>query len=207
MKNKLQPKLKLNIQHFAEETVEEQTDDVGANANVQEEPKTLQELLDSNKTYKSEFDSKITKATETAIKNARENWEKEQAEKVAESQKLAQMDELQKKDYEIERLTKELAQRDSDKQANDLMNEAIKQASSRGIPLEIMTALDYKNETAESIASKIEIYTKAFQNTKNNAIEDYSKEKSPQTGDYKGEVKPQSQMSYEELSKLPEYQN
>lgn len=207
MKNKL----KLNIQQFAEEVVEEKKDDstnnAGAMADDSKELKTFQELLDSNKDYKSEFDSKITKATETAVKNAREKWEKEQAEKVAESQKLAQMDEIQKKDYEIERLTKELAQRDSDKQASDLMNEAIKQASSKGIPLEVMTALDYKNETAESIANKIEVYTKAFQITKTNAIEDYSKEKAPQTGDYKEESKSKSQMSYEELSKLPEYQN
>lgn len=208
MKNKL----KLNIQQFAEggvveDPIDNSTNNAGAKEPVVTEVKTLQELLDSNKDYKSEFDSKVTKATETAIKNAKEKWEREQAEKVAESQKLAQMDELQKKDYEIERLTKELAQRDSDKQASDLMNEAIKQASSKGIPLEVMTALNYKNETAESIANKIEVYVKAFQTTKTNAIEDYSKEKAPQTGDYKGESKSQSQMSYEELSKLPEYQN
>lgn len=206
-------KLKLNIQYFAEEGNDAETnlnagvDNAGASVQESNKPKTLQELLDSDKNYKSEFDSKITKATETAVKNAKVIWEKEQADKVAESQKLAQMDEIQKKDYEIDNLKKQLAQRDADKQATDLMNEAIKQASSKGIPLEVMTELNYKNETAESIAKKIDVYAKAFQTIKTSAINEYSKEKAPQTGDYQGETKDESQMSYEELCKLEKYKN
>lgn len=209
---KKEDKLKLNIQYFAEEgdgtetNPNEGADNAGAKAQEDNKPKTLQELLDSDKGLKSEFDSKITKATETAVKNAKDVWEKEQAKKVAESQKLAEMDESQKKDYELEQLRNELAKRDAEKQANDLMTEAIKQANEKGIPLEVMTALDYQNETAESVAKKIEVYSKAFQTAKNNAIENYSKEDAPQTGDYKKDHKDVSKMSYEELSKLPEYQ-
>lgn len=147
-----------------------------------ETKKTFEEILQDSY-YQREFDKKVAKSIETATNNAKKKWEQEQAEKIAESQKLANMDEIQKKDYEIERLTKELAQRDADKQANDLMTEAIKQANEKGIPLEVMTALDYKNETAESIASKISIYEKAFQTQKTNVIAEYSKEKAPQTGD------------------------
>lgn len=143
---------------------------------------TLDEIL-QDPYYQSEFDKKVAKSIETATSNARAKWEKEKEEEIAESQKLANMDEIQKKDYEIETLKKELAQRDADKQADDLMKEAIKQANEKGIPLEIMTALNYKNETAESIAKKIEVYEKAFLTQKTNVIAEYSKEKAPQTGE------------------------
>lgn len=177
---------------------------------VQEKEKTLDELLQDPKLM-SQYDKKIEEMKKTvadnAVSKAKKEWEKEQADKIAESQKLAQMDEIQKKDYEIDNLKKQLAQRDADKQATDLMNEAIKQASSKGIPLEVMTELDYKNETAESIAKKIDVYAKAFQTIKTSAIDEYSKEKTPQTGDYQGETKDESQMSYEELCKLEKYKN
>lgn len=203
MDNKFEKRMKLNIQLFAEG--EEEKDSTPTKAEEKEEVMTFDEILE-DKTYQGEFDKRITKAQETAVAKAKEQWEKEQAQKVAESKKLADMDEIQKKDYEIENLKKELAQRDADKQATDLMNEAIKQASEKGIPLEFMTALDYKNETAESINKKIEVYAKGLQTIKTSAIENYSKESAPQVGDYKGETKEYSKMSYEELSKLPEFQ-
>lgn len=177
------------------------------NPKLDEEKKeqTLDEILASNPKLQSEYDKKVASSIETATINAKSKWDKEQADKVAESQKLAQMDEIQKKDYEIETLKKDLAERDAKQQASDLMTEAIKLANEKGIPLEVMTALNYRNETAESIKNKIEIYSKAFQTTRTSAIEEYSKESSPKVGDYKGETKDISKMSYEELSKLPEY--
>lgn len=176
--------------------------------NIQEEVKkeqTLDEILASNPKLQSEYDKKVASSIETATNNAKSKWDKEQADKVAESQKLAQMDEIQKKDYEIETLKKDLAERDAKQQASDLMTEAIKLANEKGIPLEVMTALNYRNETAESIKNKIEIYSKAFQTTRTSAIEEYSKESAPKVGDYKGETKDISKMSYEELLSLPEY--
>lgn len=165
----------------------------------EEKELSLDELL-KNPKYQSEFDKKVAKSIETATSNAKAKWEQEQADKIAESQKLANMDELQKKDYEIERLNKELSKRDEEKQANDLMTEAIKQANEKGIPLEIMTALNYKNETAESIASKIAIYDKAFQTQKTNVIAEYSKEKAPQTGNANQTI-PTKDWGYEDYAK------
>ncbi len=177
MDNK-EKRLKLNIQQFAEEEVE----DKNSNSKEEAELMTLDEILE-DKLYKAEFDRRLTKAQETAIANAKKQWDKEQAEKVAESKKLADMDEIQKKDYEIENLKKELSKRDLEKQASDLKSEAIKQASEKGIPVEVMSELDYKNETAESINKKIEVYSRAFQSVKTTAIENYSKESAPQTGE------------------------
>lgn len=208
MENKLTTKfMNLNIQLFAEEgdTQEPKKEESTPATENKTEPKTFDEIL-SDKTYQGEFDKRLAKAQETAVAKAKEQWEKEQAQKVAESKKLADMDELQKKDYEIESLKKALAERDADKQASDLMNEAIKQANEKGIPISFMTALDYKKETAESINSKIEVYAKEVQNIKTNAIENYSKEPAPQVGNYKETSKDYKKMSYEELAKLPEFQ-
>ena len=172
MDNK-EKRLKLNIQQFAEEEVK----DKNSNSKEEAEVMTLDEILE-DKLYKAEFDRRLTKAQETAIANAKKQWDKEQAEKVAESKKLADMDEIQKRDYEIDNL-----KRDQEKQADDLRMEAIKQASEKGIPVEVMSELDYKNETAESINKKIEVYSRAFQSVKTTAIENYSKESAPQTGE------------------------
>ncbi len=177
MDNK-EKRLKLNIQQFAEEEVK----DKNSNSKEEAEVMTLDEILE-DKLYKAEFDRRLTKAQETAIANAKKQWDKEQAEKVAESKKLADMDEIQKRDYEIDNLKKELSKRDQEKQADDLRMEAIKQASEKGIPVEVMSELDYKNETAESINKKIEVYSRAFQSVKTTAIENYSKESAPQTGE------------------------
>lgn len=191
-------RLPMQIQLFAEvEESEEAT------------PKTLDEILQDSY-YQSEFDKKVAKANETAvanaIKKARAEWEQEVASQKAESEKLASMDELQKKDYELENLRKENEAYKQKEEANKLMSEAIKQATEKGIPLEIMTALDYTKETADSVNSKIEVYAKTFQSVKSNVIAEYSKESAPQTGDYKGTEKDISKMTYEELCQLPEFQ-
>lgn len=177
MDNK-EERMKLSIQQFAEEEVENKN----SSSTEDTEVMTLDEILE-DKSYRAEFDRRMTKAQETAIANAKKQWEKEQADKVAESKKLADMDEIQKRDYEIDNLKKELSKRDQEKQASDLRIEAIKQASEKGIPVEVMSELDYKNETAESINKKIEVYSKAFQTVKTTAIENYSKESAPQTGE------------------------
>ena len=62
-------------------------------------------------------------------------------------------------------------------------DEAIKQASEKGVPISIINTLNYKNETAESIKEKIEIYAKEIQGIKTNVISEFSKEEAPQTGD------------------------
>ena len=174
-------------------------------AEVEAKELTFDEFL-AKPEFQREFDRRLAKSNETSIANAKAKWERDQAEKIAESQKLAQMDEIQKRDYEIENLKKELSKRDVEKQANDLRNEAIRQANERGIPLEVMTELDYRNETAETINKKIDVYSNAFRSATNNAIESYSREYAPQTSDYYDNYVDESELSYEELASLPQYQ-
>ena len=167
---------------------------------------TFQEQLDSNKEYKSAFDKAITKATETAIENARAKWEQEKQAQIEENKKLATMDEIQKKDFEIEKLTKELNETKSNQNAINLMNETLKQAGEKGIPLELFSdkIVDYKHESAETIALKLSVYENTITNIANKTIAEYSKEKAPQTGE-PTPTKEESQMTYEELCKLSKY--
>ena len=156
---------------------------------------TLDEILE-DPYYQAQFDKKMSKSNQTAIENAKLNWEKEYEAKVAEDQKLASMDEIQRRDYEIERLTKENEIFRINEQASKLREEAIRQATEKGIPIEVMTQLDYTRETAESLNAKIDTYAKAFRNTRSTAIDEYSKEPAPQVGE---RTSPEPKSGYEKF--------
>ena len=177
----MENKFKLNIQRFAESENEEV---------VEEDSKELSfdEILEDEK-YKSEFDKRITKATETAIKKAKSKWEEEVQTKQAESEKLAQMDENQKKSYEYEKVSKERDSAVSELNAYKLKDEAIKQAREKGVDSSLMETLDYMKETAESINVKIDIFSNASKKIYENAINEYSKEPTPQVGERRNSVK------------------
>ncbi len=173
----MEDKLKLNIQMFAEGE-----DNAFQNGEEEAPVLTFEEILEDEQ-YRSAFDKKITKATDTAVKNARLKWDEEQKTKQAEADKLAKMDEEQKKSYEVDKITKERDSAVSELNSYKLKDEALKQAREKGVDLELMETLDYTKETAESIKTKIEIFDKASKKIHEHAIEEYSKEPTPQTGD------------------------
>ena len=145
-------------------------------------PLAFDEILE-DKEYQAEFDRRVNKAIETAVGSAKTKWEAEKKAEKVEAEKLAEMDEIQKKDYEIERLTKELAKRDENDKAVNLEKEALKQAREKGIDLDLMGTIDYSKETAESLAKKMEVFANTSRKIQEKAINDYSKEPTPQTGD------------------------
>ncbi len=139
---------------------------------------TFDEILE-DKEYQKEFDRRISKAIETAEKN----WQEKAEAKKAEAERLAKMDEDQKKSYELEQANKRAETAESKLSAYELKDEAIKQASEKGVDLDLMQTLDYTKETAESITSKIEIFSQALKKNHEKAISEYSKEPTPQVGD------------------------
>ncbi len=149
---------------------------------------TFDEILE-DKNYQSEFDKRVSKAIETAVGNAKTKWEEDKKAEKIEAEKLAEMNEIQKKDYEIERLNKELAKRDEKQEADNLEKEALKQATEKGIDLGLMGTIDYSKETAETVAEKMKIFTTVSKKIYEQAISDYSKEPTPQTGDRKTSMK------------------
>ena len=64
---------------------------------------TFDQWLDSDPTYRSEFDRRCGKASQTAVANARVKWEQEQADSQDEAKKLAKMTEAQRERYRLDR--------------------------------------------------------------------------------------------------------
>lgn len=127
--------------------------------------------------------------------------------KKAEADKLAKMDEDQKKSYELEQERARANKAENELNAYRLKDETIRQASQRGISLGYIETIDFSRETAESINSKLDIFERVSKADREKAINEYSKEPTPQTGDAIESSKPESQMTYEELCKLSKYKN
>lgn len=119
--------------------------------------------------------------------------------KKAEADKLAKMDEDQKKSYELEQERARANKAENELNAYRLKDETIRQASQRGISLGYIETIDFSRETAESINSKLDIFEKVSKADREKAINEYSKEPAPQTGE-RVTQKDISQMSYTELA-------
>lgn len=119
--------------------------------------------------------------------------------KKAEADKLAKMDEDQKKSYELEQEKARANKAENELNAYRLKDETIRQASQRGISLGYIDTIDFSRETAESINSKLDIFEKVSKADREKAISEYSKEPAPQTGE-RVTQKDISQMSYTELA-------
>ena len=103
--------------------------------------------------------------------------------KKAEADKLAKMDEDQKKSYELEQERARANKAENELNAYRLKDETIRQASQRGISLGYIETIDFSRETAESINSKLDIFEKVSKADREKAISEYSKEPAPTTGD------------------------
>lgn len=119
--------------------------------------------------------------------------------KKAEADKLAKMDEDQKKSYELEQERARANKAENELNAYRLKDETIRQANQRGISLGYIDTIDFSRETAESINSKLDIFEKVSKADREKAISEYSKEPAPQTGE-RVTQKDISQMSYTELA-------
>lgn len=179
------------------------TENTGTEQVTETKKKTLDELLAEDKELQSQYDKKVT----NSLKTARSTWEEETRTKKEEAEKLAQMDENQKKDYQLQEALKRATEAEKRLSARDLEAETLKQAGEKGISLELIKTIDFEKETAESIAKKLEIFEKSLKKEKEKIISEYSKEPAPQTGERIDNLKPESQMTYEELCKLPKYKN
>lgn len=184
-------------------TEEVTTENTGTEQVTETKKKTLDEILAEDKELQSQYDKKVT----NSLKTARSTWEEESRTKKEEAEKLAQMDENQKKDYQLQEALKRATEAEKRLSARDLEAETLKQAEEKGVSLELIKTIDFERETAESIAKKLEIFEKSLKKEKERIISEYSKEEPPQTGDYKGTQKSENEMTYAELCNLPKYKN
>lgn len=149
----------------------ENTDKVGAS-----ETKTFDEIL-ADKHYQSEFDKKVAKALETA----KTKWEQDAEVKRTEAEKLAKMDAEEKLKYERDKIIEERDNALSKLNAYELEKEAVKIASTKELPISLLSVIDYTKENAESIKTKIDEIEVVYKQAIQTGINDRMKEKTPKT--------------------------
>lgn len=179
------------------EKIKENMEGAPAENGVNDGTSKVEEIKkEEEKTFTRDEVNKIINAEK--IKERQAILEEMEAKK-AEADKLAKMDEDQKKSYELEQERARANKAENELNAYRLKDETIRQASQRGISLGYIETIDFSRETAESINSKLDIFERVSKADREKAINEYSKEPAPQTGD-RGTPKDISQMSYTELA-------
>ena len=157
------------MENNKEVTTTETVEDV--NTEVKEEVKAE---VKTEKTY--------TRAEVEQIKKAeREILLKEMEAKRTEAEKLARMDADEKHKYELDKATREREEAISKLNAYELKEEAIKIASTKELPISLLSVIDYTKENAESIKTKIDEIEVVYKQAIQNGINDRMKEKTPKT--------------------------
>lgn len=172
-------RLHISMQYFAEPEEGESTEPTSTSGEGEQQDQqtpTLAELLKSNKAYQSEFDKMNAKSQETAVKNAREKWEAEQAE----AAKLAKMNAEEKAAHEREKREKELNEREAAIVKRELHAEAAAQLVEKKLPAKLADILDLSS--AEKCKESMEVVENAFKEAVTAEVESRMKGRIPQTG-------------------------
>lgn len=130
-------------------------------------PPSFDDMLKANKELQAEFDRRVTKAQETALTNAKAEWEKQAQAEKEEAARVAKMNADEKAKHEREKQEKALAEREA---ANDkreaaiakreMSADAIEKLAAKGLPAELYKCLDYTS--AESCEASFDAVVSAF---------------------------------------------
>ena len=134
-------------------------DNNGANnATDNNQTQTFDDVL-SNKEYQAEFDRRVQKAIQTHETKLKEQWKLEQDTQKSEAEKLAQMNETQKLQYQLKKQEEANQEIQRKLNARDLKDEAIKIATTQDTAFdpEFLNLFDYENMTAEQLQEKTKL--------------------------------------------------
>ena len=137
------------------------------------------DLMKTDKSFRSFIDAKVTNGIKTAVAHEREKWQLEQDTQKSEAEKLAQMNEEQKRQYELNKIKKENADLMAKMNAYNLEKEAVKIASEKGVNTSLLSFIDFSKVTAEELNSKIDILSTNFSKAVENEVNNRLKEKTP----------------------------
>lgn len=126
----------------------------------------------------AEFDRRVQKAIDTAVKNAKEKWQLMVDDKVSEAEKLAKMNKEEKAEYLRQKKENELAGREADITKRELMAEAKNTLAEKKLPVGLAELLNYAD--AESCSKSITAVEKAFQEAVEAAVQERLKGGAPQ---------------------------
>lgn len=155
------------------------------NTNVAEAiPKTFDDMLKDNN-YQSEFDKRVNKALETA----KAKWNADAEAKKTEAEKLAKMDVEQKLKYEKEQSDIRAREYEAKLNAYELKEQAEKIALEKGLDISLLSDIDYKNHTAETISVIIDTKKQIFDKALEKALNEKLKEDTPKQYDNSNNTK------------------
>lgn len=118
----------------------------------------------------AEFDRRVQKAVNTAVKNAQEKWQALADDKFSEAEKLAKMTKEEKAQYMQQKREKELTDREAAITRKELMAEAKNTLASDGLPQELAEVLDYSD--ADTCKKSMEKVKEVFQRAVETAVEE-----------------------------------
>lgn len=155
--------------------------------NQNNQTQTFDDVL-SNKEYQAEFDRRVQKAIQTHETKLKEQWKLEQDTQKSEAEKLAQMNETQKLQYQLKKQEEANQEIQRKLNARDLKDEALKIATTQDTAFdpEFLNLFDYENMTAEQLQDKTKLIKSIQDRIVEKAVNEWSKEKSPYNPDPSG---------------------
>lgn len=152
------------------------------NQNNQTQP-TFDDFLKDSKNQ-AEFDKRVQKAIQTA----EGNWKAKNDADKTEAERLAQMNETEKLQYQLQKQQKDYEDMQKKLNARDLKDEAIKIATTQDTSFdpEFLNLFDYENMTAEQLQEKTKLIKNIQDRIIEKAVKEWSKEKSPYNPDPSG---------------------
>lgn len=147
-----------------------------------------EELIKTDKELQSFLDSRVSSSNKTAIENAKKQWELERDTQKSEAEKLAQMNETQKLQYQLKKQEEANQEIQRKLNARDLKDEALKIATTQDTAFdpEFLNLFDYENMTAEQLQDKTKLIKAIQDRIVEKAVNEWSKEKSPYNPDPSG---------------------
>lgn len=147
-----------------------------------------EELIKTDKELQSFLDSRVSSSNKTAIENARKQWELERDTQKSEAEKLAQMNETQKLQYQLKKQEEANQEIQRKLNARDLKDEALKIATTQDTAFdpEFLNLFDYENMTAEQLQDKTKLIKAIQDRIVEKSVNEWSKEKPPYNPDPSG---------------------
>jgi hypothetical protein len=147
-----------------------------------------EELIKTDKELQSFLDSRVSSSNKTAIENAKKQWELERDTQKSEAEKLAQMNETQKLQYQLKKQEEANQEIQRKLNARDLKDEALKIATTQDTAFdpEFLNLFDYENMTAEQLQAKTKLIKTIQDRIVEKAVNEWSKEKPPYNPDPSG---------------------
>lgn len=130
----------------------------------------------------AEFDRRVTKATKTALENARKQWELETNDKLTEAEKLARMTKEQKAEYKAQQLEKENNRLKQEKARAELTDAARKMLADEKIAVPDALLSQLVAEDAEKTKEAVEGFAKIFNEAVKDEIKKSARQETPRDG-------------------------